>query len=221
MGDTIVLSNLEDGKLYTYEFVEISKKSIRLQKCLVETNYNSSLLNLPDEEQNNTSFLHLLWGICDIKTIQKTLPFLNEIGVEKITFVECERTQGNFVSPLKKGIEDGGKLQKILEQSCQQSGRNSRMMLEIKNFSEISDDMNATENIKNKNLYICDFPAHKLFPEKVENNSSVFIGPEGGFSEKEKKYFLENFSENIYQFSASNVLRSETAVIGICGKILL
>ena len=219
LGDTILLSNLEDGKFYKYEFIEFSKKNIILQKCLdlVETNCNSSLLN-PDKNKKNNSSLHLFWGICDIKTIQKTLPFLNEIGVEKITFVECERTQGNFLPPLKKGIEKGGKLQKILEQSCQQSGRNLRMMLEISSFEKV---ISGECNISLQNLFICDFPAPKVFPPNIENNASVFIGPEGGFSEKEKKSFQENFSENIYQFSASNVLRSETAVIGICGKILL
>ncbi len=220
VGEEITLSNLEDQKFYTYIFSEISKKTILLSKT--ETLHATSL---PSKK------IHLIWGICDFKTISKTLPFLNELGVEKITFLNCERTQGNFLIQLEKNIFS--KLQKILEQSCQQCGRNSRMTLEIKKFSEISDVIHCVSGVCNthiQNLYICDFPAQKNFPENVSCRDTkscvqfeniIVIGPEGGFSPDEKKYFQKNVPENIYQFNTSNITRSETAVIGLAGKFLL
>jgi len=40
--------------------------------------------------------LHIAWCIIDFKSIEKVLAMLNEIGVSKITFIECERSQKNF-----------------------------------------------------------------------------------------------------------------------------
>lgn len=218
VGDTIVLSNLEDEILYTYKFSEISKREIVLEKIGEKTSDSLSV------ETNCNSSLHIIWGICDFKTLSKTLPFLNEMGVEKITFLACERTQGNFMSQLEKNISS--KLQKILEQSCQQCGRNSRMILEISGFSDLKKNISLVCNTtREENIYICDFPAKKVFPENILKNPStkntIIIGPEGGFSPDEKTYFQENFPENIYQFNTNNVLRSETAVSGIVGKFLL
>ncbi len=217
-GDQITLSNLEDGKQYEYIFTEISGKKLFLEK--------SGDREISEKKPENS--FHLAWGICDPKTIFKTLPFLNEIGVSKITFVECERTQGNFLKAIlsEKFLE---KTQKILEQSCQQCGRNNRMQIEISDFSQfLKQKTSANQSPEiSENFFICDFSEENPFPNfpeisgKNEHTTTVMVGPEGGFSPQEKEFCAEHFPKNRVQFATHSVLRSETAVIGMAGKFLL
>lgn len=65
----IKVRNLQDKKLYTYAITEIGKKSALLTK-----------ISEQDSQNSRSSPLHLLWAIIDPKVIEKTLPFLNEIG---------------------------------------------------------------------------------------------------------------------------------------------
>ncbi|XPV54809.1 MAG: hypothetical protein ACNI3H_07545 [Halarcobacter ebronensis] len=55
----------------------------------------------------------MAWCIVDPKTIEKELPYLNELGVRKITFISCDYSQKNF----KLNFE---KLEKILVNSSSQ-----------------------------------------------------------------------------------------------------
>lgn len=215
VGEKIAMSNLSDTHLYQYIFFEITKQKIVFKKEII----------LPTLSVLNPRSLHLLWGICDPKIILKTIPFLNEIGVFSITFVLCERSQGNYiktVSEIKTHGKFFDKIQKVLEQSCQQCGRNSRMSVSIGTFNESVERIQKNER---KPSLVCDFPSEKkmdtMTGEELTNIENVFIGPEGGFSQEEKKVLQQKIPKNIFQFSGNNVLRSETAVIGISGKILL
>jgi 16S rRNA (uracil1498-N3)-methyltransferase len=58
----------------------------------------------------------------DPKSIEKSLPMLNESGVARITFIYCERSQKQFRL-------DFDRLEKILRNSSQQSGRSQQMQL--------------------------------------------------------------------------------------------
>ena len=104
-GEVIPLRNMEDGYLYFYRIDEEDRRKATL--ILVEKEHTEIVPK---------GFFHLLWCIVDPKTIEKTLPMLNEIGVGKITFIYCERSQKNFRLRLDK-------LQKILINSSQQCGR--------------------------------------------------------------------------------------------------
>jgi len=101
VGETIQLCNLEDQTLYRYIVIQIDKKTITL-----------SLQSSQKVEQRRT-FLHIGWCVVDPKTIEKTLPFLNELGAGKITFIYCTKSQRNF----KLNFE---RMKKILINSCQQ-----------------------------------------------------------------------------------------------------
>jgi 16S rRNA (uracil1498-N3)-methyltransferase len=209
IGEEIAVRNLEDNILYTYIFEEITKTKIILHYKKFQED---------EGRQNISKNIHLFWGICDVKTLQKTLPFLNELEVARLTFVICKRSQNNFVHKLQEEKMQK-KLQKILENSCQQCGRNSRMEIDIKDFSSTFDNISARNN-----LFIFDFPSEKIFSGKNINAPEseeirFYIGPEGGFAPEEKDFFQKNFPENIFQFSGNTVLRSETAAISACAKI--
>lgn len=206
VGEKILLGNIDTEKLCEYFFTEISKKEIILTKG------EEILQKKSEEKREEKKNFHLAWGICDPKIITKTLPFLNEMGVSHLTFLECDRSQGNFCKEVRSE-KFSQKIQKILENSCQQSGRLSR--LHIKN------DTLQSFFKKNPETIICDFPAEKNFSQLTIFPEKLCIGPEGGFSLEEKSFFQKKFPENIFQFSGNIVLRSETAVIGIAGKYLL
>ena len=189
--DTLYLRNLEDGLLHRYLITFIDKRSVML--ALQE----SSTLEVKAKQQ-----LHIGWCIIDPKNIEKVLPTLNEMGVEKITFIYCKRSQKSFKIDFKR-------LEKILLNSSQQSGRSQIMQL---------------DTMKNLEDFLKKYPTSKMlnFSETHFVSSAIFdtivIGCEGGFHDEEVTLFKP---ENIVGFDTPLVLKSESAVCAVASKILL
>ena len=190
--DEIYFRNLKDEKIYLYKIETIEKKSAIL-----------TLLSSEEKVVSNERKLHLGWCIVDPKTIEKYISSLNEIGVDKITFIYGEYSQKNF----KINIE---KLEKILINSSSQCGRSSIIKLDIcKNMETF---------IKNNDeAYFLDFSDIPL-DKKSDKINTLVIGSEGGFSNKERVQFNKN---NIVGFNSNLILRSETAILSASSKILL
>jgi 16S rRNA (uracil1498-N3)-methyltransferase len=187
--EPIKIRNLKDDYLYIYKIDEINKKEAFLS--LIEKKY------FPNRPK---TFFHIAWCVIEPKNIEKTIASLNEMGVGKITFVYCDFSQRNFKLKLDR-------IEKILINSCQQCGRSSLMEIEIINSSKDFFE-------KYPNFSALDFNGEKIELKK-NITMPILIGPEGGFSEKEKGKFSE-----IYRLQ-SFILRSESAACGICAKILL
>ncbi len=184
-GEEIAFRNLQDGFLYFYKIEEISRREARL--TLVHKKYKEVLPK---------RFFHLLWCVIDPKTIEKTLPMLNELGVSKISFIYCARSQKNFKLRLEK-------LQKILINSCQQCGRSRLMELEvIKNIDEVMQ--------KYDNIVLIDFCQEKLTLHNIDTIQRVLIGPEGGLEQEERKRFTK-----VLGLDTSMILRSESAAVSV------
>ncbi|NPA60776.1 MAG: RsmE family RNA methyltransferase, partial [Epsilonproteobacteria bacterium] len=144
--------------------------------------------------------LNIGWCMVDTKIVEKALPALNEIGVSSITFIYCKRSQRNFKLDFKR-------LEKILINSSQQSGRDNLMNLNILNSLE--------EFIKiYPDAKILNFSKNQI----KENIKSIVIGCEGGFSSDEINLFNK---EDIVGFKTSQILKSQTAVCAVASKILL
>jgi 16S rRNA (uracil1498-N3)-methyltransferase len=189
--DVISLRNLEDGFLHRYQITMIDKRSVQL------TLQESLSLEIRAKRP-----LHIGWCVIDPKSVEKVLPTLNEIGVEKITFFYCKRSQKSFKL-------DFNRLEKILLNSSQQSGRSRMMKLEMK--EELKDFLE--ENPKAKML---NFSEDNLISNaKVE---TIVIGCEGGFHEDEVALFKR---EDIIGFDTPLVLKSESAACAVASKILL
>ena len=187
--EIINIRNLKDDYLYRYEIIDINKKTAHLH--LKEKIY------LPNKPK---TFLHLAWCIIDPKNIEKTLPSLNEIGISKITFIYCDFSQKNFKLKLER-------LNKILINSSQQCGRSNIIEIEIINSSKEFFE-------KYKNFTALDFDGEEIKCEKDYKNP-ILIGPEGGFSESEKKFFKEKIKLKGF------ILRSETAACAVSSKLIL
>jgi len=140
--------------------------------------------------------------VIDIKSIEKVLASLSEIGVSKISFIYCDRSQKNFKLDFKR-------FERILEASMQQSGRTQ--------FMEF-------DTYKNISSFVQEFPDTKVFDfsDTVLQGKSdfqrVLIGCEGGFSPVEKELLK---SQDVFRLDTPMILRSESAVMAVASKILL
>ncbi|QNM90374.1 16S rRNA (uracil(1498)-N(3))-methyltransferase [Aliarcobacter cryaerophilus] len=192
LDDILDFRNLEDDFLYSYKISQIDKKSLIL-----------NLLKKEEKLIENSKKIHLGWCIVDPKTIYENIASLNELGVDKITFVYSDFSQKNF----KINFE---KLEKILINSSSQCGRSSIIKLDIcKNIDTFIAD--------NPDTYFLDFSQTSI-DSKVLDIKTLMIGTEGGFSKRERELFNKNF---IVGFSSNLILKSQTAIISATSKIIL
>jgi 16S rRNA (uracil1498-N3)-methyltransferase len=184
--------NLQDDFLYFYEVVSISRREA---ECILNTKSLS--------QKKNTKLLRIAWSVVEPKIIEKTLPFLNETGVQKIIFVYTQFSQRSFTI-------DFTRLKRIAINSCEQCGRYDIMEFEI--IDSLKEFMQKYENFA-----VVDFSANRL--GDIKNLPDTWlVGCEGGFSENERK-MLKNCS--VTGFESKNILKSESAVMALCAKILL
>jgi 16S rRNA (uracil1498-N3)-methyltransferase len=190
--DEIYFRNLKDNNIYLYKINSIDKKKASLNLIFSE-----------EKILVNERKLHLGWCVVDPKTVEKYIASLNEMGVDKITFIYSDFSQKNF----KINIE---KLEKILINSSSQCGRSDIIKLEISKSLE--------DFIKeNENVYFLDF-SKVCIDNKKDEIKTLVIGCEGGFSKNERGKFN---IENIVGFNSNLILRSETAIISASSKIIL
>lgn len=191
-GDIIYLRNTTCHEyLYTYEIVFVDAREVVLE--LKESSIN---------EVKSTKKLHIAWCVIDPKSVEKVLPTLSEIGVERISFIFCQRSQKNFKLDFKR-------LERILQSSMMQSGRSTKMELSL--YTNLKEFLKEYPETK-----VFDF-TDKVFESKhvVE---TVLIGCEGGFSSVEKELLS---TQEVFRLDTPMVLRSESAAVAIASKILL
>jgi len=192
VGDVLGFRNKEDIKtLHLYKLAEVEPRSAAFELL------SSEVLEIKAKKE-----LHIGWCVIDSKSVEKVLASLNEVGVSKITFIYCERSQKNFKADFKR-------YERIIEASNQQCGRTELMAFEV---------------CKNIELFIEENPDTKVFDftektlECESDFQTVLIGCEGGFSSKEKE-FLKN--QEVFRLDTPMVLRSESAALAVASKILL
>ena len=191
-GDELSFRTKEDIKtLHHYKIINVDGRSLDVE-----------LMSSKVEEVKATKELHIAWCVIDSKSIEKVLPSLCEIGVSKISFIYCDRSQKNFKL-------DFNRMNRIIEASMGQSGR-TRIM--------------EFDTYKNIAAFISEFPNTKVFDftDKILSGESdftrVLIGCEGGFSKDEKELLK---SQEVFRLNTPMVLRSESAVMAVASKILL
>lgn len=181
----LLLRNLKDDNIYTYEHIEISRKESLVR--LVDKTYSPNF---------SKKKIHLIWAIIEVKNIEKTLPYLNQLGVAKISFFYAHRSQKNEKLNLDRAY-------KILIHSCEQCGRTDLMDLEA-----ISDTLEAIRLYPNATVF--DFGGRNIQETSMELSEGIFIGPEGGFDDEEKE-LLKN--QSIYSINSDFVLKSECSAL--------
>lgn len=187
----LALRNLKDSFLYQYEQISIDKHRATLS--LKET------ILAPQIPHKST---HLILSVIDSKALQKVLPILNELGLSKLTLFYADYSQRNEKIDLNK-------LHRILISSCEQCGRSDLCKIEVLDHLEEVLNLYPTFNV-------FDFGGEKL---QINTSSlPILIGPEGGFSpkEKEKLRLFPTFSTQ-----ESLILRSESACVYVMSGLQL
>lgn len=80
--DIIPFRNLKNNNIFFYKIVSIDRR-----KAIC------SLVSSEEKVVQNFKKLHIGWCIVDPKTIEKQLPYLNELGVESISFIYSDYSQ--------------------------------------------------------------------------------------------------------------------------------
>ncbi len=192
VGDKVYFRSKDHlATLYECEILSTQNRALKLQ-LISSKNYE-----IKAEKQ-----LHIGWCVIDPKSIEKVLPSLSEIGVAKITFIACERSQKSFKLDFKR-------FERIMEASMQQCGRSSYI------------EFQKCDSLQN---FLQQYPQTKVFDfcenllEDASGFETVLIGCEGGFSPKERELF-EGYEK--FRLNTPMVLRSESAAVAVASKVLL
>ena len=192
VGDIIALRDLKNEHIYLHKIISIDKKEAYLEL------QESKIMPVHTAKE-----LHVGWCVIEPKNMEKVLPSLNEIGVAKITFIHCARSQQNFRL-------DKERLQRILQNSSQQCGR-SRMM-------EIDEAKSLKDFIKvNPQSFLLNFSKENI-ASRQEEISTIVIGCEGGFTSDEIALFD---AKRVIGLDTPLILKSESAVCAIAAKLIL
>lgn len=185
--ETVNIRNLADENLYVYKVVSITRNEAILE-----------LINFEKFVVKPSRNIKIFWCGVDPKTVEKTVPFLNELGVLEVVIIRCERTQGSFKYDLNR-------LQRIAISSCEQCGRSTPLII------------TESKKLPEEPFYLVDFCGQE-FKEKFPDGNYL-IGPEGGFSDKEREILLKKASGAL-KFGSNSILRSETAVIALASQFI-
>jgi len=192
LGDVLSIRSEKNIEiLYSYSISEIGSRDATL-----------TLLSKEDKPVRPKKHLHVGWCVIDFNSIDKVLPQLNEMGLSKITFITCERSQKSFKIDYKR-------IQRVLKTSNMQCGRTDTI--------EFSTCKGVDEFVEMyPSCTVLDFNDEIL--DTTENIETVLVGCEGGFSPKEKEIIS---TCKVRRLDSALVLRSESAVCAVVGKILL
>lgn len=184
--------NLNDKNIYQYKVQNITRRNTTLE-----------LVSVEEKPIEPSKKLHIGWCLIDFKSIEKVIASLNELGVTKITFIQCEYSQKQY----KVNFE---KLNKLLINSSQQSGRSS--IIEMDSCDSLDSFIS-----NNPDSYMFNFSKNNISDCK-NSIETIILGCEGGFSIDEINKFNE---DKIVGIGSQLILRSETAAVTISSKILV
>ena len=185
VGDEIVAFN-GDGYDYKLKIVEITKDKVKAEIV-------SKILNKATNDTNITVYLSMIKN----DALTTAVDNLAELNVKHVKL---------FKSDYSVALIDEKKLDKLNQiaiQASKQSERADIMQISIINKKDIKADCDGSSV----------FFAYEDSNNKIKSFSgdfAVIIGPEGGFSEDENKYF-SSFASNISL--GNTILRAEVACV--------
>jgi 16S rRNA (uracil1498-N3)-methyltransferase len=157
-------------------------------------------------ENNIKTRLHIFQSIIKKDNFELIIQKGTEIGVSAFHPIISERSEKKDLN-----IE---RLNKIAVEASEQSGRGS--IPEIFNPKEM---IESISDFKGK-LFVLDFDGKNISDIKFSNEEvGILIGPEGGWSDEERKSFKKLKIETISV--GNNVLRAETATVVVSALVLL
>jgi 16S rRNA (uracil1498-N3)-methyltransferase len=186
-GEECIITN-SDNIEYTATITETDKKRIIL-------NIVSSTVNINEPNKK----VHLYLSILKKENFEIVLQKASEMGINEITPVittNTVKTNLNFE-----------RLTKIAREASELSGRSQVTLI-----NDIVDFSTAVKEDKNQNKILFDITGREF--NKIDSDVSIYIGPEGGFTDMEIK-IAEDSGIQIYNLGKLT-LRGETAGIIAC-----
>jgi len=180
-----------------------SIKSIKKSKVDINIYTNTAICN--------ESAFRIELGIALIKNdrLDLTIQKATELGVTSITPVNSEYS--NITINHNKQDKKHQHWQGVIQHACEQCGRAS--LPNMNPITRVEDFISAQSKLTTLVLNPLSDTAMQSLPNEIEATKAIrlLIGPEGGFSEKERQMF-EN--KNIVQAKLGpRILRAETAAI--------
>lgn len=199
-----------DGYDYSCLVLKVSKKEVELEIQGVSLNNNA----LP-------SVIHLMMAMIQKDNFELVIQKAVEMGVSYITPINTDFSQRIDQTRLEDRVS---RWQQIAISASEQSGRSlvpvinyplhiSEIIDSISTVSKDSTVINVLGDLRSPdNIIDIDFTCY--------NTINLFVGPEGGFSDKELRFF--DHAEAICRINFGvGVLRAETAAIVAVGNIML
>ncbi len=206
-GELILIS--DDGKSHLGEISLIDETSVYVR--IVEENYNNTELPVK---------IYLFQGLPKSDKMELIIQKTVELGVYKIIPTEMSRCVVKLEEKKKKSKIE--RWQAIAESAAKQSKRNI-----VPEISDIMTYKNALMFSQQLDLVLIPYEAHngiqstKTALSQIKNGQSIgiFIGPEGGFDEKEIEKAIEVNGQIVSL--GKRILRTETAAITSVGMCML
>ena len=200
-------SNIEviyDSKLYICEIVNLNSNNIEVK-----------IIEAKDSVNELDKHITIAFSVTKEEKIDLILQKCTELGINE--FIPVEMNRCNVKISKDKEEKKISRWQKICKEASEQSKRN--IVPKVNNIHKLKDLMNLDYDLK----IVCSVNQSVINIKKVLQNSKdcdriIFvIGPEGGISEEEENYLIEN--KFIATSLGNRVLRTETAPI-VIGSIL-
>jgi len=186
---------------YRAEIIKINSKEVVLR-----------LIDTITVSRESPLKINLYQGILRSAKMDFIIQKCTELGANTLTPVVNHRSQIRHTNKIKRW-------KRITEESCKQCGRNIPLLIkEIRSFEQL-----IKEEIPPGANLLFDVSANDTIKSYIESLKSspgiinIFIGPEGGFSDKEVR-LLENKEIRTVRFGP-RILRAETAAISAISVI--
>lgn len=191
----------EDCIIIGEDQIEILCTIKNIKPKYIELNIKEKIIQ-KNKNIDSTKFVTLYMAILKKENFEIVLQKASEIGIHTIVPIVTNRT-------VKTGL-NYERLQKIAREASELCGRNT--VIEIKDIANFSDAI-KNDDSDTKILFDISGEDVKIQNSKVKN-LSIYIGPEGGFTENEINLAKGNKMEikNLGQLT----LRGETAGIIAC-----
>jgi 16S rRNA (uracil1498-N3)-methyltransferase len=176
----------------------VSKKEIIVRRNKIKK---------PSKSETEKIEVHLFASIIKKDKFEWVLQKATEIGVDRITPVISERTEKNKLNM--------DRADKIVREAAEQSARTDLPFLDepVK--------LSVALKVAEETPIILDINAPKIDLQKLRSQKKicVFVGPEGGWGQRDRELFDKRKVE--YVSFGKNVLRAETASVAIASLLLL
>lgn len=181
----------------------------KLYLCILDNNYNLIINNVINENNEFDKEIIALIGLTKEQKMDLILQKLTELGVSKIIPVNMERSIVKLDDKRldKKMI----RWETICKEASEQSKRTNipiiHNVINLKDLSKIEGDIKLVASTSEKDKLL------NCYLQNVDNCAKivVVIGPEGGISDKEENYLINN-GYNPVSFG-NLIFRVETACI--------